>query len=177
MPNKLKGTSFWIQGSVGGSFAFTDWLAVTGSVKYAQYSYEIAIGYIGLGNISKTKTSAGGFGGQGGILLTPVKEIAFTALYSTQIIARGITRDMKTHYSYIDEARLPDYLLIGINVKPIETLSIQASYQLTFSQQRNFGSSYVVDAVAGALPHDFAYSTHGRLYGRQHPGLQNENGA
>ncbi|HOD15913.1 MAG TPA: hypothetical protein PLA65_17110 [Spirochaetota bacterium] len=158
MPNKLKGTSFWIQGSVGGAFAFTDWLAVTASVKYAQYSYELAVGYIGLGNISKNKTSAGGFGGQGGIMITPMKELAITALYSTQIIARGTTRDLKTHYSYIDEARLPDYLLIGINVKPTETLSIQASYQLTFSQQRNYGSSYAWDMAAGTLLHEFSYS-------------------
>lgn len=158
LPNKLKGTSFWIQGSVGGAFSFTDWLAVTASVKYAQYSYELAVGYIGLGNISKNKTSAGGFGGQGGIMITPMKELAITALYSTQVIARGTTRDLKTHYSRIDEARLPDYLLIGINVKPTETLSLQASYQLTFSQQRNFGSSYAVDLVTGTLLNEFSYS-------------------
>jgi hypothetical protein len=155
LPSKVKGTSFWIQGSVGGAFAFTDWLAVTASVKYAQYSYELAIGYVGLGTLSKTKTAAGGFGGQGGIMITPAKQFNFTALYSTQIIARGTTRDLKTHYSYIDEARLQDYLLIGINVKPTETMSIQASYQLTFSQQKNYGSSY------SGIPnvHNFNYAS------------------
>jgi len=120
---------------------------------------KIAIGYINLGNISKTKTAAGGFGGQGGIMITPVKQFNFTALYSTEIIARGTTRDLKTHYSHIDEARLPDYLLIGINLKPTDTLSIQASYQLTFSQQRNFGSSYAYDFVAGKIVNNFVYSS------------------
>jgi hypothetical protein len=156
--SKLKATSFWIQGSVGGSFAFTDWLAVTGSVKYSQYSLEQAVGYVGLGTASKTKTAAGGFSGQGGVMITPVKQVNFTALYSTEVIARGTTRDLKTHYSHIDEARLPDYLLIGINVKPTDTLSIQASYQINFSQQKNYGSSYAWDPVSGALLHNFAYS-------------------
>jgi len=158
LPSKLKAYSSWIQGTIGGSYALTDWLAVTASVKYAQYTYEMAIGYVGLGTISKTKTSAGGFGGQAGLMISPIKQLDITAMYSTQIIARGTTRDMKTHYSHIDEARLPDYLLIGINVKPVENVSIQASYQLTFSQQRNYGSSYVYDALAGQILNDFSYS-------------------
>ena len=33
------------------------------------------------------------------------------------------------------------YLLIGINVKPADAIEIQASYQLNFSQQRNYGST------------------------------------
>ncbi|MBN1496155.1 MAG: hypothetical protein JXA07_05260 [Spirochaetes bacterium] len=154
LPSKLKASSFWIQGSMGGSFAFTEWLAVTGCVKYSMYSYEMAVGYVGLGTISKEKTSAGAFSGAGGIMITPMKELSITALYSTEVIARGTTRDLKTHYSHIDEARLPDYLLIGINIKPTETLSIQASYQLNFSNQKNYGAS----TPTASLVRDFAYA-------------------
>ena len=158
LPSKLKGSSFWITGSAGGAFAITDWLAVTAAVRYNQFSYELAIGYVGLGTISKTKTAAGAFSGDGGIMITPIKQLNITALYSTEVIARGVTRDMKTHYSHIDEGRLPDYLLIGFNVHPTETVSIQGSYQLTFSQQRNYGSSYAADLATGTLLNNFAYS-------------------
>ncbi len=157
LPTKLKASSFWIQGSMGGSFAFTDWLAITGSVKFSMYTYEMALGYMGAGTISKTKTSAKGFSGQGGIMLTPIKELAITALYSTEVIARGKTTDMKTHYSHIDEARLPDYLLIGINVKPTEKVSIQASYQLNFSNEKDYGTENIIDLTDGSALRDFAY--------------------
>lgn len=158
MPTKLKGSSFWIQGSLGGSFAFTDWLAITGSVKYSQFSYELAVGYMGAGSFQKTKTSAGAFSGAGGIMITPIKELSITALYSTEVIARGKTIDLKTHYSHIDEARLPDYLLIGINVKPTETVSIQASYQLNFSNEKDYGSQNIINLTTGDPLQNFAYA-------------------
>jgi hypothetical protein len=158
LPSKVKGSSSWIQGSAGGSYAFTEWLAVTGCVKYSQYSYEQAIGYVGLGTISKTKTSAGGFSGAGGIMITPEKSINVTVLYSTEVIARGKTTEVKYHYSHIDEARLPDYLLIGINFKPTDAVSIQASYQLNFSQQKNFGTTRLYDLATGYAITNFVYS-------------------
>ena len=158
LPSKLKASSFWIQGSAGGAFAITDWLAVTAAVRYSQYSIEQAVGYVGLGTISKTKMAAGAFSGDGGIMITPIKQLNITALYSTEVIARGVTRDEKTHYSHIDEGRLPDYLLIGFNVHPIDTVSIQGSYQLTFSQQRNYGTSYAVDLATGTILNNFSYS-------------------
>jgi long-subunit fatty acid transport protein len=159
-PNKLKASSFWLQGALGGSFAFTEWLAITGMVKYSKYSYEMSVGYMGLGTISKTKTDAGGFSGAGGIMITPVKMVNITALYSTEVIARGTTRDMKTHYSHIDEARLPDYLLIGVNVRPLEALSIQVQYQLIFSQQKDFGTPYTGISPASR---NFAYAGSGLI--------------
>jgi long-subunit fatty acid transport protein len=162
-PTKVKGSAFWIQGSAGGSYAFTDWLAITGCVRYSSYSYEMSIGYMGAGTIQKTKTTAGGFSGAGGIMVTPLKELAMTMLYSTEVIARGKTTDMKLHYSHIDEARLPDYLLVGINVRPNETMSFQVQYQLVFSSEKDYGSRNIVNLTTGAALTNFSYA--GYSYG------------
>ncbi len=139
-PQYIKATNFWIQGAVGGAFSLTDWLAVTAGMKYSMFSYEVSMGYFGA-CVMKQKTSANGFSGFGGVMITPMEKINFTVLYSSQVIARGKTTDKKLNYSWIDEERLPDYLLIGINVKPADAIEIQASYQLNFSQQRNYGST------------------------------------
>ncbi|MBN2079428.1 MAG: hypothetical protein JW838_10715 [Spirochaetes bacterium] len=141
LPSKLKAKSFWIQSMVGGSFAFTDWLAVTAGVKFSMYTAEQAIGYVGLGTVSKDVTTANGFSGFGGIMLTPVKEVSITALYSSKVIARGKNVDVKYHYSKIAEERLPDYILVGLNVKPTDTIELQAQWQMNFAGQHNYANT------------------------------------
>ncbi|HOT43866.1 MAG TPA: hypothetical protein PLM53_05390 [Spirochaetota bacterium] len=156
-PQYIKATNFWIQGAVGGAFSFTDWLAVTAGVKYSRFSYEVSMGYWGA-CVMKQKTAADGFSGFVGIMITPMDRIRFTALYSSQVIARGKTTDMKWHYSSIAEERLPDYLLAGINVRPGDAVEIQASYQLNFSQQRNYGTTNTMNLVTGAALHEFGFA-------------------
>ncbi len=141
LPSKVKASSFWIQSSVGGSFAFTDWLAVTAGMRFNMYTYEQAIGYVGVGNISKVERKGHGFSGFGGIMLTPTEKVNLTVLYSSKVIARGKEVDVKYHYSKIMEERLPDYILFGLNVKPVENIEIQASYQLSFSGQKNYANT------------------------------------
>lgn len=162
-PQKIKATNFWIQGAVGGAFSLTDWLAVTAGMKYSQFSYEVQMGYYGTGSVMKQKTAANGFSGFGGIMITPMEKINFTVLYSSQVIARGKTTDMKLHYSQIAEERLPDYLLVGINVKPADPVEIQFSYQLNFSQQRNYGTTNTINLATGAALHEFGYAGYDSL--------------
>jgi len=156
-PNYIKATNFWIQGAAGGAFALTDWLALTAGLKYSMFSYEVSMGYWGA-CVMKQKTAANGFSGFAGIMITPMEKINITALYSTQVIARGKTTDLKWHYSQIAEERLPDYLLIGINIKPVDAIEIQASYQLNFSQQRNYGTTSTINLATGAALHEFGYA-------------------
>jgi len=156
-PNYIKATNFWIQGAAGGAFALTDWLALTAGLKYSMISYEVSMGYWGA-CVMKQKTAANGFSGFAGIMITPMEKINITALYSTQVIARGKTTDLKWHYSQIAEERLPDYLLIGINIKPVDAIEIQASYQLNFSQQRNYGTTSTINLATGAALHEFGYA-------------------
>jgi long-subunit fatty acid transport protein len=156
-PQKIKATNFWIQGAVGGAFSLTDWFAVTAGMKYSKFSYEVSMGYNGAGTAMKQKTEAAAFSGFGGIMISPMDKIHFTALYSSQVIGRGKTTDMKLHYSYIDEERLPDYLLFGLNVKPADAVEIQFSYQLNFSQQRNYGTTNIINLTTGNPLRDFVY--------------------
>lgn len=156
-PQYIKATNFWIQGAAGGAFSFTDWLAVTAGMKYSMFSYEVSMGYYGA-CVVKQKTAADGFSGFIGIMITPMDRIRFTALYSSQVIARGRTTDKKWHYSYVAEERLPDYLLAGINLRPVDALEIQASYQLNFSQQRNYGTTNTINLATGAALHEIGFA-------------------
>ncbi len=156
-PQRIKASNFWLQGAVGGAFSLTEWLAVTAGMKYSMYTYSVEMGYNGLGSAMKSKTAANGFSGFGGVMITPMEKINFTVLYSSQVIARGKKTDMKLHYSEIAEERLPDYLLVGLNVKPTEAVEIQFSYQLNFSQQRNYGSTNTIDLGNGDVLRNFVY--------------------
>ncbi len=154
---KINATNLWIQGSVGGAFALTEWLAVTAGMKYSMFSYEVSMGYNGFGTAYKSKTSANGFSGFGGIMITPMEKINFTVLYSSMVIARGKKTDLKLHYSEIAEERLPDYLLLGLNFKPNDAIEIQAQYQMNFSGQRNYGSTSTQQIGTLSVLRDFVY--------------------
>jgi long-subunit fatty acid transport protein len=145
---------------VGGSFAFTDWLAVTAGMKYSMYTAEQSIGFMGIGTMSKTERKANAFSGFGGIMLTPTKEVNLTVLYSSKVLARGKETDMKYHYSKITEERLPEFVLIGLNVKPAESVEIQASYQLSFSGQKDYANRKGERLVYAGLTNatDFVYA-------------------
>lgn len=158
LPSKVKAKSFWIQSAVGGAFSFTDWLAVTAGVKFSMYNGEMAIGYVGLGTVQKEVTTANGFSGFGGIMLTPVKEVSITALYSSKVIARGKTIDKKLHYSRIAEERLPDYVLVGLNVKPTDKIELQAQWQMNFVGQHNYATTKTPDLVNNVMVNEFAYA-------------------
>ncbi len=140
VPQYIKATSFWIQGSAGGSFAITDWMALTAGMKVSNYMSNMSMGLDDVGTFASQKSSAYGFSGFAGILITPMEMLNITVLYSSKVIARGKMIDLKTHYSQIDEQRLPDYLLMGINVKPIESVEIQFSYQMNFTQEIDWAS-------------------------------------
>ncbi len=166
VPNQLKASSFWLQFSLGGAFSLTDWLAFTAGMKYNTYSYEMSFGYMGKGTIVKNRMNAACFTGFGGILVTPVKMLNIALLYSSQVIARGTLTDLKLHFSQISEARLPDYLLMGVNVKPVETVEIQLSYQLNFSQQRNYGTPLLPGlAPPHAMLREFVYGGYNYILG------------
>jgi hypothetical protein len=161
IPNYVKAGSFWIQSMVGGSFAFTDWLAVTAGVKYSMFTANQSIGFMGLGTLSKTEREANGFSGFGGIMLTPADMVNLTVLYSSKVIARGKEVDIKYHYSKITEERLPQFVLIGLNIKPTDTIQVQASYQLSFSGQHDYANRWgerLVYAGLSANQTDFMYA-------------------
>lgn len=160
IPNQVRASNFWAQGAAGGAFSLTDWLALTAGMKVSMFSYEESIGYKDVGTISKKKTSATGFSGFAGILITPMEKINFAALYSSHVIARGKTTDLKWHYSYIAEERLPDYLLMGLNIKPTDTVEIQLSYQINFGQQKNYGTRNIFDTTTGTPLYNFVYGTY-----------------
>jgi hypothetical protein len=92
-------------------------------------------------------------------MITPAKMFNITALYNSECIARGTETDKKMHFSKISEQRLPQYVLVGLNVKPDEKVEIQASYQLSFMQQMNYGNSRIAfNPVTGTVAREFAYA-------------------
>jgi long-subunit fatty acid transport protein len=165
-PQYVKATSFWIQGAVGGSFALTDWFAVTAGMKVSMFTMETSMGYDMTGTIMKSKTTANGFSGFGGVMFTPMEMLNITILYSSKVIARGKIQNVKLHYTQIAEERLPDYLLMGFNVKPAEGMEIQISYQINFTNQIAYASEMTNTknfAYAGIDPTSLTVNTGGNL--------------
>ncbi|OHD64643.1 MAG: hypothetical protein A2176_10055 [Spirochaetes bacterium RBG_13_51_14] len=140
-PSYVHAYRFWVQIAMGGAYALSDSFAVTAGLTSNIYYYDQSFGYIGTGCVAKETTRADGFGGWLGFLITPVKQVNFSIKYAPEVIARGKITDKKMHYSQITEARLPAYLAIGLNVKPHEKVELQASYQLSFTQQKAYGNS------------------------------------
>ncbi len=137
----IKANSTWIQGQLSGAYKFTDIFSVTGGIRFSRYSGFDAAGLSKLGTLQKNEYLGYGFSGFAGFMIAPVKEFALTAMYATQTFARGSQRSVKNHYSKAYQNTLDDYVMVGINLKPIDKLSIQVSYQLTFEGERKLGTS------------------------------------
>jgi hypothetical protein len=143
-PSYVHAYKFWVTIATGGSYALADWLAITAGLRTNIFYFETVIGFMKLGSVSKSTERASGVSGWGGIMITPIKEINFTAMYASECIARGTITDKKMHHSQINENRLPAYVALGLNVKPHEKVQIQVSYQLSFTEQMNYGNSRIV---------------------------------
>lgn len=150
-PNYIHAYKFWVQISLGGAYALTDWLALTAGINANIYYYDASFGFRGAGSVINTTTRCNGWSGWAGFMVTPHKAVNFTVKYTLEAICPGKITDKKYHFSKITEARLPAYLLFGLNVKPAEWVELQASYQLTFTEQKNYASS-------NTYPREFAFA-------------------
>jgi len=150
--NYIKGRRYWLQGRVGGAFSLSDALAFTGGIVCSYYDAVQSAGLIKMGTGYKTETSAYGWSGFAGMMISSAKKAALTLLYATPVIARGTEHDRKIHYSRIAEQRLSDYLLIGLNILSSEGASLQISYQVSFSGEKNYGSKNILTS-----DHEFGY--------------------
>jgi long-subunit fatty acid transport protein len=158
-PSYVHAYKFWVTIATGGSYALTDWLAITAGLRTNIFFYEQVVGFMKLGSVSKETHRAHGVSGWGGLMISPVKEFAVTAIYASEAITRGTITDKKLHYSHIAEERLPAYVGLGVIVKPHEKVNIQLSYQVSFTEQKNYGNSRIVFLPAtGRFAQEFSFS-------------------
>jgi long-subunit fatty acid transport protein len=155
-PTYVHAYKFWVQIALGGAYSLTDWLALTSGIFANIYYYDVTVGFMWAGSVMDLTTRANGWSGWAGFMLTPHKAINFTAKYAIESICKGKITDKKYHYSRITEARLPAYMLLGLNIKPADWVEIQANYQLSFTEQKDY-------ATSNAYPREAAYAA--PLYG------------
>ncbi|OHD64020.1 MAG: hypothetical protein A2176_05345 [Spirochaetes bacterium RBG_13_51_14] len=136
----VKAGRYWLQGRLGGAFALNDMIALTGGIACSYYEGDRSAGILDAGTVDKLEKNAVGWSGLFGLMLGKADRAVLTALYSTQVIARGTEKNVKYSYTRVMEERLPDYLLIGVNFKTEDKASIQLSYQIAFSGERNYGT-------------------------------------
>ena len=158
-PSYIHAYKFWITIATGGSYALADWLAITAGLRTNIHFYEAVIGFMKLGSVNKETTRATGVSGWAGLMITPIKEVNITAMYASECIARGKTTDKKMHHSTIDEARLPAYVALGLNVKPHEKVEVQVAYQVSFTEQKNYANSRIsYFPTTGQLGREFSFN-------------------
>ncbi len=149
----VRGRRYWLQGRLGGSFALTETVAFTGGVSCSYHdSYRSAGVYRG-GTVDKIEKSALGWSGFAGVMLGKPDSFAVTALYSTQVIARGTEKNVKYNYTRIIEQNYPDSLVIGVNIMTKDKASFHLSYQVDFTGERSYGTRNILtrDHEAGFL--------------------------
>lgn len=153
----VKGRRYWLQGRLGGSFALTDTVAFTGGISCSYYDSFRSAGVFRGGTVDKIEKSALGWSGFAGMMIGKADSFAVTALYSTQVIARGTEKNVKYNYTRIMEQNYPDSLLIGVNIMTKDKASFQLSYQVDFTGERNYGTRNILtrDHEAGFL--DWAF--------------------
>ncbi len=148
----LKASEYWLQGRLGGSISINETFALTGGIACSYFDARRSAGLAGAGTVYSSWTSAYGWSGFFGILLTSSDKTALSILYSTPVMARGTERTAKINYSQIMESRLPDYLLIGLHFISFENVSVQISYQITFSGEKTYGTKNIYTSN-----HEFGY--------------------
>lgn len=136
----VKASRYWLQGRLGGAFAITENLAFTGGIACSYFRGERSAGVLRYGTVDKIKRSGVGWSGFAGVMLGPPTRFVLTVLYATPVFARGKELNVKYYYTRLTEERLPDYLLIGLNLRTVDRASIQLSYQVDFSGERRYGS-------------------------------------
>lgn len=150
--NCIRGMGYWIQGRVGGSYALNSLFAFTGGLTLSHYTYEQSMGILRLGTISKfTREVPIAFGGFGGIMITPSEKIAISLIYQTETIGKGTQTEMKYHYRKPWEESIDAALTGGINIRPVEKLSIQLQGTYQFSAEERLGTRnwYTMSNQAG----------------------------
>ena len=148
----VKGSRYWLQGRLGGSFQLVDMFAVTGGVACSYFDGERSAGILNWGSIDKIEKSAVGWSGFFGLVIGSPDRAALTLLYSTMVIARGTERNDKYHYSNIMEQRLPDYLLAGLSYLTEDKILVLLSYRLDFTGERDYGSRNILTS-----DHEFGF--------------------
>ncbi|MBN2159267.1 MAG: hypothetical protein JW807_07715 [Spirochaetes bacterium] len=136
----VKASRYWLQGRLGGSFSITENVAFAGGIACSYFEGDRSAGILSSGTIDKLERSGVGWSGFAGLMLGPPEKFVLTALYGTPVFARGKEKNVKYYYTHIMEQRLPDYLLIGLNLRTVEKASIQFSYRVDFSGERRYGS-------------------------------------
>jgi hypothetical protein len=148
----VKGSRYWLQGRLGGSFALHEMVAVTGGVACSYFEGERSAGILDWGSIDRIEKSAVGWSGFFGLMLGSPDRVAFTVLYSTMVIGRGTEKNAKYNYSRLMERRLPDYLLVGLSYLTSDKTLLLLSYRLDFSGERNYGSRNIL-----TTDHEFGF--------------------
>jgi hypothetical protein len=127
-------------------------IAFTGGFACSYYKADRSAGVFKGGTVDKLEKKAVGWSGFAGFLVGPRDRFVLSMLYSTQVIARGTEKNVKYYYTRIMEQRLPDSLIIGVNFKTADHASIQISYQVDFTGERNFGTKNIL-----TKDHEFGY--------------------
>jgi hypothetical protein len=142
--NYIKAERYWLQARLGGAFSLTKNIAFTGGVAFSYFDEVQSAGLMKLGTGYKTEMRAYGWSGFVGIMFSSPKKAVLAILYSTEVIARGTDFDRTMHYTRIAEQRLSDYLLIGLNLLTSDKASIQISYQINFSGEKDYGTKNIL---------------------------------
>lgn len=140
----VKGSRYWLQGRLGGSFALHETFAVTGGIACSYFEGERSAGILEWGSIDKIEKSAVGWSGFFGFMVGSPDRIALSVLYSTMVIGRGTEKNVKYNYTRMMERRLPDYLLVGLSYLTSEKTLLQLSYRVDFSGERNYGTRNIL---------------------------------
>jgi hypothetical protein len=148
----IKASRYWLQGRLGGAFALHEMIAFTGGFACSYYQADRSAGIFKGGTVDKLEKKAVGWSGFAGLLLGPPDRFVVSVLYATQTVARGTEKNLKYYYTRIMERRLPDSLTIGLNFKTSDKASIQISYQVDFTGERNYGTKNIL-----ARDHEFGF--------------------
>jgi hypothetical protein len=150
--NYVKASKYWLQGRLGGSFSIGDVVAFSGGIACNYFQAERSAGIINAGTIDKIERQALGWSGFAGVMVGKLDTFVLMALYETEVIARGTEKNVKYNYTRIIEQRYPDSLLIGFNLKSGDGGSLQFSYQIAFTGERNYGTKNIL-----TTSHEFGY--------------------
>lgn len=143
--SSIEGTSYTYGVTLGGSAKLNDMLSFSGAVRYLQYSsvteYEGA-GVTGLGLPESTTSSAYGWQGVFGIMLTPMQGLNVTVQYTTETVLTGkkeseLANGMDITTSSVTEWK-PNMLQFGIGYEVAQGVEIQLSYNLTLDGESFF---------------------------------------
>ncbi len=140
----IKGSKYWLQGRLGGAYTIADIVTFSGGIACNYFQADRSAGIINVGTIDKIERQALGWSGFAGLMVGKLDKFALAVLYETEVIARGTEKDVKYNYTHIIEQRYPDSLLIGFNLKSGDGASLQLSYQVAFTGERNYGTKNIL---------------------------------